>query len=69
MCIGIKHTASADSTIFHSITEHTDLPADSLEIQFVIENSSKLLAHKLTLNANTDIELYYLSATRRYNCS
>lgn len=66
----IKLAASDNSTIFHSITEHTDFPAESPQIQFLIENSTKLLAHELTmLNANTDIELYYISVTRRCNCS
>lgn len=66
----IKPTANNNSTTFHSVLEHTDFPAESPQIQFLIENSTKLLAHELTvLNANTDIELYYISATRRCNCS
>lgn len=66
----IKPTANNNSTIFHSVIEHTDFPAESHQIQFLIENSTKLLAHELTmLNANTDIELHYISVTRRCNCS
>lgn len=66
----IKITASNNSTIFHSVIEHTDFPAESPQIQFLIENSTKLLAHELTmLNANTDIELYYISVNRRCNWS
>lgn len=54
----LKPTASDNSTIFHSIIEYTDFPAESPQIQFLIEDSTKLLAHELTmLNANTDIEL------------
>lgn len=34
----IKLTASNNSTVFHSITERTDFPAESPQIQFFIEN-------------------------------
>lgn len=57
-------------TISHPIIKHTDFPAESPQIQFLIENSPELLAHKLmVLNAKTDIELYHLLVIRRSNCS